>query len=206
MERLIGVVGYECEDITIYLAGILCALRKKVAIIDRTEQEMLCEMLGMQTNENGEGKEREYCGIWITNKGICTDEFEVVFYVFGYRLEHPKMYECEALLLITDGVPAHASLLSRINNRECRRYLLIRNLVALKHTVDYLVDRADDKAEYVEIPYDEKDVRERCGLCGYGRIGIRQLSGGMKKALLELVKFLTDEYSQKEIRAVMKKM
>lgn len=206
MERLIGVVGYECEDITIYLAGILCALGKKTAIIDRTEQEMLCEMLGMQTNENGAVKEREYCGIWITNKGICTDDFDIVFYVFGYRTEHPKIYECEALLLITDGVPAHASLLSRINNRECRRYLLIRNLVALKHTVDYLVDRADDKAEYVEIPYDEKDVRERCGLCGYGRIGIRQLSGGMKKALLELVKFLTDEYSQKEIRDVMKKM
>ena len=47
MVKQIGVIGYECEDIIIYLAGIFTALGKKAAIVDRSEQELLCEILGI---------------------------------------------------------------------------------------------------------------------------------------------------------------
>ncbi len=206
MEQRIGVVGYECEDITIYLAGISCALGKKAAIIDRTEQEMICEMLGLRSEDNNTVKERDYCGIWITNRGVCADEFDIVFYVFGYRLEHPKLYDCEILLMITDGVPAHAALLGRIHNTECRRLLLLRNVVAWRHTVSYLTELAGKNVPCIELPYSERDIRERCSISGYGKIRIRNLSSGMKNALQELMDALSCGYSTKEIRNVLKKI
>ena len=45
MVKKTGFVGYESEDIVLYLARILTALDRKVAIVDRTEQEMLLEPL-----------------------------------------------------------------------------------------------------------------------------------------------------------------
>lgn len=204
MAQLIGVVGYECEDITVYLAGILHSLGKKAAIVDRTEQEMLLEMLGIRAKEESI-KEGEYCGIWITNQQIRGDEYDIVYYVFGYRLEHPKILECEALLMITDGVPVHAALLNRTNQWECRRYLLIRNLISMKHAIGYLTMLADVKSEYSEIPYDERDIRQRSGLSAYSGIEFKRLSGGMKNALLRATMFLIDGYSEKTVWGVMKK-
>lgn len=206
MEQQIGVVGYECEDVTIYLARIFTALGKRTAIIDRSEQEMLCEMLGADRKDEEGAKEREYGGIWITNRNVCAEQFDVVFCVFGYRLEHPKLHECEAVLKVTDGVPAHASLLRRSYGKECNSYLIIRNLVPMKHTAEYLAGLAGNKEQYGVVLYEEKDIRVRCGLNGYGVIGIRHLSAGMKKELRELMKFFACNYSQKEIREAMKKI
>ena len=50
MEKLVGFVGYECEDIVLYLAKILTVLGKKVAVVDRTEQEMLLEVLELKND------------------------------------------------------------------------------------------------------------------------------------------------------------
>ena len=65
MSNIIGFVGYESEDIVLYLAKILYAFEKRVAIVDRTEQEMLLELL-----EVGVEREGEYEGIWITSQGV----------------------------------------------------------------------------------------------------------------------------------------
>jgi len=204
--KQIGVAGYECEDITIYLAGILNKLGKKTAIVDRSEQEILCEILGIQADEERAAREREYYGIRISNQSISTEEFDVVFHLFGYRLNHPKIYDCEDVLMVTDGVPAHASLLNRPNLKGFRRYLLIRNLVALRYTAEYLAELADNKNNYFELQYDEKDIRQRCGICAYGGFKIKRLSAGMKCALLEVLCYLTDEYPKRKIFDVMKKM
>lgn len=206
MAQLIGVVGYECEDITIYLAGILQALGKKTAIVDRTEQELLLEMLEVRKNEGKAMKESEYCGIVITNQQVSGDGFDVVFYLFGYRLGHPKILDCENLLMITDGIPVHAALLNRLNHGECRRYLVIRNLVPMKHTVEYLAMLADIKRDYSEIPYDERDIRQRSSLSAYSGFKLKRLSLGMKKALLKMLLFLFAEYSGKTVWGVIKKL
>ena len=51
MEKIIGFVGYECEDIAIYLARIMSEFGKRVAIIDRTEHGMLMEFFDMHQNQ-----------------------------------------------------------------------------------------------------------------------------------------------------------
>lgn len=206
MVKQIGVIGYECEDIIIYLAGIFTALGKKAAIVDRSEQELLCEILGIPAGEERTVREREYCGIWISNQGGCIKEYDVVFYLFGYRWNHPKVHECEMILMITDGVPAHASLLKSANLAECHCYLLIRNLVALKHTAEYLAELADSKNAYIELLYDEKDIRQRCSLNEYGGFEIKRLSAGMRRVLLEIMCYFTSEYQKHTISEAMKKM
>lgn len=97
MAIIIGFVGYESEDIVLYIAKILYAFEKRVAIVDRTEQEMLLELL-----EVGAEREGEYEGIWITSQGVEKERYDIVFLLFGYRLMHPKLYECESLVMVTD--------------------------------------------------------------------------------------------------------
>ncbi len=206
MEKLVGFVGYECEDIVLYLAKIIRAMGKKVAIVDRTEQEMLLELLEMHQRKENTAREGDFFGIWITEQGVCYDEYDMVFYLFGYRLIHPKLYECEALVMVTDGVPAHASLLRKIGNWDRKQYLLIRNLVPMKHTEQYLALLADNERNYCEIPYDEKDVRMRYCLSSYAGCAIRCLSSGMKRALMILVCFLAVEYPEKLLKDIMKKL
>lgn len=206
MEKVVGFVGYECEDIVVYLARIMGAFGKRVAIVDRTEQELLLEVFDMKTMKNGMAREGEFSGVWITDQGVDYEEYDVVFYLFGYRLIHPKLYECETLIMVTDGVPAHASMLRKIGRWDRKQYLLIRNLVPMRHTEQYLAMLADNEKSYCEIPYDEQDIRMRYSLSSYTDCAVKRLSYGMRKALELLVCFLTSEYQEKYVREVMKKI
>ena len=206
MEKVVGFVGYECEDIVLYLAKMLSALGKKVAIIDRTEQEMLLEVLGMYGNKENSAREGDFSGIWITDQGVNYEEYDVILLLFGYRLIHPKLYECEVLIMVTDGVPAHASLLRKIGHWDRKQYLLIRNLVPMKHTEQYLAMLADNEKAYCEIPYDERDARMRYGLGSFEDCSIKRLSSGMKHSLITLITFLTSEYQEKQLRELVRKI
>ena len=206
MENVVGFVGYECEDIAIYLAKILRALGKNIVLVDRTEQEVICEMFDLQSEKEETWSEGEYKGILLTNRGVCHDDYDFVFYLFGYRLCHPKLYECGTMIMVTDGVPVHASMLKHIRHWECKRYLLIRNLVPMKHTESYLAAMANKENEYFAIPYDERDVRSRCSLGAYTGCEIRRLSRGMQQVLLELICSMATDYKEKIVWERMKKL
>lgn len=206
MEHVVGFAGYECEDIVVYLARMINAFGKKVAIVDRTEQEMLIEVLGIEKHGEEAAREGFVSGIWITSQGANYEEYDVVFILFGYRLLHPKLYECQTLFMVTDGVPAHASLLRKIGQWERKQYLLIRNLVPMKHTEQYLAMLAEHEEEYCEIPYDERDIRMRCSLSSYTRCAIKHLSEGMRRALVILAQIIMPEYQGRQLREIMKKL
>lgn len=206
MEKIVGFVGYECEDIVLYLAKILEKLGKRVAIIDRTEQEMLLEMTELRGGWGKEEKEGDFSGIRITGQSVSHEEYDSVFYLFGYRLLHPKLYECEALIMVTDGAPAHASLLRKIGNWERKQYLLIRNLIPMKHTEQYLAMLADKEDSFFEIPFDEKDIRMKYSLSSYMDGMVKYLSVGMKGALIAVLGFLSVEDSERAIKETMKRV
>ena len=205
MDNVVGFVGYECEDIVIYLAKILQAMGKHIAIVDRTEQELLCEIFELQTEDEITWKEGEYGGFLITNRGVCQEEYDFIFYLFGYRLNHPKLYECGTLIMITDGVPAHASLLRKIKHGGYNNYLLIRNLIPMKHTEEYLATLLG-KEEYFEIPYDERDIRSRCSLGVHTGCEVRRLSTGMKQVIFQMICNLTPEYEERKVWELIKKL
>ncbi|MBO5354255.1 MAG: hypothetical protein J6A77_13260 [Lachnospiraceae bacterium] len=208
MVKKTGFVGYESEDIVLYLARILTALDRKVAIVDRTEQEMLLELLGIcQGKKNGAGeREGEFAGIWITDQGSNLEEFDHIFFLFGYRLLHPKLYECECLVMVTDGVPAHASLLRRLGKWERKQFLILRNLIPMKHTEQYLTLLAEEENNYYRLSYNEKDIRRRCSLGSAAGCGIRLLSAEMKQLLLLLLEFLEEECHGIRIQQMLKKL
>lgn len=200
--NIIGLVGYESEDIVLYLAKILCALEKKVAIVDRTEQEMLIELLEVATEREG-----EYEGIWITSQGVEKEKYDVVFFLFGYRLMHPKLYECESLIMVTDGVPAHASLLRKVGQWERNQCLIIRNLVAMKHGEQYLkMLVGQTEIACFMIPYNEQDIRLQCCLGVDTGICIRKLSKEMKQMITALLLWLFSEYQEKELKRKINKL
>lgn len=206
MEKIVGFVGYECEDIVLYLAKIISSFGKKVAIVDRTEQEMLMEVIDAPGNRENTAREGEFSGVWLTTQGVCKEEYDMIFMIFGYRLLHPKLYECGTLVMVTDGVPAHASMLRKIGHWDRKQCLLLRNLVPMKHTEKYLALLADNEKNYCEIPYDEQDIRMRYSLSSYAGCALKSLSAGMKKALSMLVIFLLPEYQERFVREAMKKM
>ena len=199
MEKIIGIVGYECEDIGLYFARILYGLGQKVALVDRTEQEMLLEMLEVPRQQDGRGRETEVFGILVTNQNVCPKEFDLIIYLFGYRLLHPKIYQCETLLMIADGIPAHACLFGMIDSWNRRKFLVLRNLIPMKHTAKYLAELADCKSTYCEIPYEEKDIRMRGNLSALNFGNLKRLSWGMKHALQQIISFVFPESSKREI-------
>lgn len=206
MEKIVGVVGYESEDIIIYLARIMTELGKKVAVVDRTEQEMILEILDFCRENENAVREGEFSGIWITDQSVDYKKYDMVFYLFGYRLIHPKLYECESLIMVTDGAPAHASMLHKIGKWERKQYLLIRNLVPMKHTEKYLAMLADAGENYCELLYDEQDIRQKYSLGSCTGGFVRGVSAGMKKVLEELTLFLNPDIPGKKIREIMKKI
>ena len=203
MASIIGFVGYESEDIVLYIAKILYTLEQKVAIVDRTEQEMLLEFL-----EVGAEREGEYEGIWITSQGVEKERYDVVFFLFGYRLIHPKLYECESLVMVTDGVPAHASLLRKIGQWERIQCLIMRNLVAMKHGEEYLMMLSGQTKEQAcfYLPYEEQDICIRYCLGSNTSISIRKLSKEMKQLIVSVFLWICPEYEERELKKKMRKL
>lgn len=202
MANIIGFVGYESEDIVLYLAKVLYAFEKRVAIVDRTEQEMLLELL-----EVGVEREGEYEGIWVTSQGVEKEKYDIVFLLFGYRFMHPKLYECEFLIMVTDGVPAHASLLRKIGQWERVTCLIIRNLVEMKYGEQYLrILTGQTELTCFMIPYEEQDIRIKYCLGSDTEICIKKLSKEMKQTLIQLVLWLFSDYSENELKKKIRKL
>lgn len=193
MGQNVGFVGYECEDIALYLGAVLTGLGKKTIIIDRTEQELLIEMFGC---------EGEFAGVRMTNQGVSGEDFDFVFFLFGYRLRHPKLYECELLVMVTDGVPAHASLLRKIGQWERKQCLLIRNLIPMRHTEQYLAMLAGNEESYFGLPLEEADIRGKYCLGAYAECNFRKVSTAMQKGLVYLTHFLLPEMDEQEIKKI----
>lgn len=202
MANIIGFIGYESEDIVLYLAKILYAFEKRVAIVDRTEQEMLLELL-----EVGVEREGEYEGIWVTSQGVEKERYDIVFLLFGYRFMHPKLYECEFLIMVTDGVPAHASLLRKIGQWERTTCLVMRNLVEMKYGEQYLkILTGQTELTCFMIPYEEQDIRIKYCIGSDTEICIKKLSKEMKQTLIQLVLWLFSDYSENELKKKIRKL
>ena len=207
MGKITGVAGFGCEDIVLYLAAIFSGMGKKVAVVDKTEQEMLLEILGIVWGgESGfEERKGEYAGIHFTNQVVNREEYEHVFLVFGQRLMHPKLYECETLILITDGLPAHAIQFRQLGQWERKQCLVLRNLVSMKHSEQYLVMLSGNEEAYYSLYYSEQDCRMQYGLgSGFG-CNMKLLSREMKHLLIQLVQFVDSFCKEKEIRQIIKK-
>ena len=209
MVNITGFAGYECEDVVLYLAKIVTALERKIVIVDRTEQESLMEIFRHRLIPEPGKKitETEYEGILITVDTVCYEEYDEVFLVFGYRLMHPKLYECHNLILVTDGVPSHASMLQKVGKWERRQCILIRDLVPVKHGETYLTMLAGAEGwKCCLLPLQEQDVRWKCSLGTGEHIRIQSLSAGMRQILMKLTVWILQEESETEIKKIMKKI
>lgn len=201
----IGFVGYECEDIVLYLASHLTDCGKKVAIEDKSEAGMLMRMVDTNPQSTKQEGQRliPYRGICVTNALQGKEEYDVVFLVFGYRIQHPKLYECETLVLVTDGLPAHAMVLREVEQWERKQGLLIRNYTEARHGAGYLELLTGQKAEQIFLlPWDERDLRGRYSLGQEERMNLCSLSGGMKEVIREMTAFIAPELPKEMIKKI----
>lgn len=191
--RKIGFVGYESEDIILYLAACLRKAGKRVAVEDKTEAGILLRMLEKASASGEETK--WYCGICVANSLSGKEEYDYVFLLFGYRVQHPKLYECEYLIFVTDGMPAHAEVLHEVGQWERKQAMLIRNYTEAKHGSKYLELLVGQKQEQVFLlPWEERDMRKRYSLGQEEDITLSGLSGVMKNVIREMLLFLASEY------------
>lgn len=207
MVCIIGFAGYESEDLVLYLGKIMLALDKRVAIIDRTEQEMMLEIFRHRLipKRENEVKEIEYEGLIITSSAICYEDFDVVFLLFGYRLMHPKLYECDNLVLVTDGMPSHASLLQKIGKWERKQCIVVRNMVPVKHGEVYLTMLAGARDwECFVVPLSEEDIRANYSIGVDSQMKLRYLSSELKQCLAQLCCWLVPELDEKQIKRLLK--
>ena len=207
MADKIGFAGYETEDMIFYLAYCISECGKKVAIEDRTEYAMLLRLLEIEEERIEKGNaEVMWQGIYVTNGRVREDEYDVVCLAFGYRLQHPKLYECNRLVTVTDMLPAHAGLLRRIGQWERTQVLIIRNCVAVKHSISYIEKLTGIRTRNViPLPWDAKDVRLRCSI-GMGEyIRISGLSSGLQECLGMLLEIFEIDPAGQMVRNIRKK-
>lgn len=201
MIEKIGFVGYECEDIIMYLANCLTEHGKRVVIEDRTEHGILLQMLEAKYRiEQGEEAEVVFNGIPVTNAMIYSEEYDIVLIYFGYRLLHPKLYECNRLVLVTDALPAHALLLRKIEEWERKQILLVKDYTESKHGLHYLTLLTGQTVDSVLcLPWEERDKRIRNSLGTAENIRTEKLSAQMKEIIRQLKVFaLSDEAEREE--------
>ncbi|MGN0506982.1 MAG: hypothetical protein ACI4FZ_10500 [Lachnospiraceae bacterium] len=199
MEMVAGFVGYECEDMVIYLARMFSALGKRTMILDLTEQGSVIGICG---------EVQEYAGISFSScpaQGMEQDS-DVILKVFGYQPRQEDLKECRKLFLVTDGSAFRARLLSKFTLWQGECCLIVRNMVSMRYGEAYLALLSEHQIERCFTVFaDERDVKERCCLGMEKRRPLHRLSESMRELLRELVQYLDASVEERQLRLAQKK-
>ena len=194
--KQIGFVGsVDSADIVLYLARLLSANAKKVAVVDYTKRHLFIRTADVPDVLFGSGA--FYKDILVVSKDAAfnaeeLNNYEYVFHYFGTATTHPQIKRCMEMIFISDMVLSNAELLAEVEVSEGTvKQCIIRNAIDVKYKTMFLVGlmRQDfTKKDVVVIPYTEQDFRVRCHLCTdtKKKIKLKTLSSGMQSALLNL--------------------
>ena len=199
MKVVAGFLGYECEDMVIYLARIFSFLGRKTMVLDRTEEKSVLGILG-EAKEN-----TDVCFSCFPDEGMMQD-YDVILKVFGYQPQRKELEECRRLFLVTDGSAFRARLLSKFKLWQEECCMIIRNMVSMQYKETYLMLLSEQKIERCFTVFaDERDVKGRCCLGIGKRISLHCLSESMIEQLRELVQYLDASVDVKQLRTALKK-
>ena len=199
MKLIVGFAGYECGDIVLYLAKILSFFGKKTAVLDRTEQR---SVLGIC------GEKEEYAGIrlFASLDEVLESEYDVILKVFGYQPLWEEIRECKELFLVTEGSGFRARLLAGIQTANKSCCMIVRNMVAMKYTEDYLMFLAGQEIDHCFLLFlEERDIKNEYSLGVEKDVPLRQLSESMKELLSEIVLRLDNSIERKQIYLAQKR-
>lgn len=209
----IGFIGYESEDIVIYIARLLTAAGKKVVVIDYTEQMTLLRMTSLP--DALLGKTGYYKDILIANDDTVSEkdksEQDIVIHNFGYRLNHENLKSCTHVVYSTNMAVYNAQLLKEVELEEegVSTYLMIKNYASFKYDEKYLsgvIGRKFSVDHTMLIPYDDMDYKSSCYMCVDKKHRLSKLSNPMTTALLQLFTSISDkEYKRKELATLLKR-
>lgn len=197
---IVGFAGYECGDIALYLAKIFSFLGKRTAILDRTEQQSVIGICGFA---------EKYAGIRISTSldEVLEAECDVILKVFGYQPLWEEIQECEEVFLVTDGSAFRAGLLAEVQNAHKGCCMIVRNMVSMKYTENYLVLLSGQEIERCFLLFlDERDIKGKYSLGTEKDVPLRQLSESMRELLLEMALYLDASFNRKQICLAQKRV
>lgn len=207
-QEKIGFIGYESADIILYIARMLSYVGKKVAVIDRTDNQTVVKTIPLPEELSGTGG--YYKNILITSDTACEaseEALDVVLYSFGYHLQDAEIKECKMVVYVTDMIAYNAQLLKDVElPKEVDTFLIVRNAIPLKYDEKYLaniIGRKFKKDNIFRIPYEEADYKSRCYLYVDKKHKLTSLSGQMQVTIFELLKNITKEQYGRKERAVL---
>lgn len=194
--KQIGFVGsVDSTDIVLYLARLLSANEKKVAVVDYTKRHLFIRTADVPDVLFGSGAFYKDILVVSVDAAFNAEElnnYEYVFHYFGTATTHPQIKRCMEMVFVSDMVMSNAELLSEVEVSEGTvKHCIIRNAIDVKYKTMFLVDLMNQgftKKEVVVVPYTEQDFRVRCHLCTdtKKKIKIKELSSGMQGTLLNL--------------------
>lgn len=198
MVRNIGIAGYESEDIAFYLAMLIQKLGRIAILVDETIDEQIFQIAGEAKKEN----EAWYGDLKIV-KEVSNEKVEadILLHVYGDRSMNETCNLCDYLVMVTDMTMLNARRLRCFENWKGKRVLVLKNYLELKYEEDYLCSLIGQEFEEIfMLPFDERNLRERCYLQTDGVVRFRKLSREMKLLLEGILRRIEPEWKAKEIR------
>lgn len=207
----VGFLGFDSTDIVVYLARILLACEKKVAVVDSTKRSVLLQMTQLPSAMEKGGYYHDVLFIpeSMSEGELRSEEYDYVLHYFGDDMENPKTKDCDEVFLVTDMVPCNAEFLKSASLQEgVQKRFLVRNAISTKFADRYLAELTCleiEKQNIYNIAYDEEDYRSKCYLCTETRknIKIKNLSVGMKEFLRDVVANWMPDVSLKQLTKMM---
>lgn len=208
--KIIGFIGIDCTDIVVYLARMLNATGKKIAIVDCSMNKNLKRTVALpQELVKGDGYYKEIL-ILSGEKDNLADlnAQDIVIYYFESNINHIHIAQCTDFVFVSDMVLSHVQLFKELCIGEVSKIMLIHNAVSVKYGEQYLITQTGQKFKEEDIfiiPYEERDFRSKCYLCIDKTHRLTKLSSGMKSVILNLfLRYIEIEYTGKELTQLLK--
>ena len=208
--KRIGFVGFDSEDIALYLARLLQTDEDNVVVVDHTRKLSLMRNAGIPHQLTGKsGMYRGNIEIFASATACKFRKDAVIIDYFGCYTELPEIKDCDIVIFTTDMIVYNAQLLKDVHVKDgAAKFLILRNAIRLKYDESYLIVETGQefsRDQVFVIPYDEVDYRSKCYLCIDKMHSLGGLSEPMRKTLLYLYSYVEEkELKRKETALLLK--
>ncbi len=201
---VVGLVGYECEDFTVYLAKILSYLSVKTIISDKTPGGSVFGILGIKPAANGMSF---YGSIPVCSRSPEEMKgFDVVLMCFGEGISNAEIGKCNKVVMFSDATAYRAEALERVSKLGGGRKLFIRDYVPMKYGKRFIAAVSGTSITAISLIYaDERDIRAKCYLGTEKNVKLSGLSESMKRALTEVAMDFFPVSEERKVKEAIKK-
>lgn len=192
----IGFIGIDKYDIMLLLSSILSCSNKKILLVDLSESKALTMSVQKPDGFKASIFSTRIPGVDFLNGNYLPDknEYDFIFFDFGYNANHPYMDKCLHYIIVTDQQLHNIKRLCNLSLFKTENAIIMLLSIDYKINYKYISEQLNvTENDRIHAVYEESVINRIKLDCQYtNRVSMKDASRGYKNMLFDILHLILD--------------